>query len=81
MYGLIQSARLWYDELTRHLLANGFVKCPSNEYVLVKHEHGKEAIIVLLYMDDILIISKERDDRLWVKDLLERQYEKVTVTE
>jgi len=81
MYGLIQSARLWYDELTRHLLANGFMKCPADECVLVKHEDGKEAIIVLLYVDDILIISKERKDRLWVKDLLEKEYEKVTVTE
>jgi hypothetical protein len=81
MYGLIQSARLWYDELTRHLLANGFTKCPSDQCVLVKHKGGQEAIIVLLYVDDILIISKKRDDRLWVKDLLEKQYERVTVTE
>jgi hypothetical protein len=81
IYGLIQSARLWYDELTRHLLANGFTKCPSDECVLVKHEGGQGAIIVLLYVDDILIISKKRDDRLWVKDLLEKQYERVTVTE
>jgi hypothetical protein len=77
MYGLIQSARLWYDELTRHLLANGFTKCAADECVLVKHDDGKEAIIVLLYVDDILIISKERSDRLWVKDLLQKEYEKV----
>jgi hypothetical protein len=81
MYGLIQSARLWYDELTRYLKANGFMKCPSDECVLIKREGGKDPIIVILYVDDILIISKERDDRLWVRDLLEKQYEKVTVTE
>jgi len=72
MYGLIQSARLWYDELTRHLLANGFTKCAADECVLVKHDDGKEAIIVLLYVDDILIIYKERSNRLWVKDLLQK---------
>jgi len=63
MYGLIQSAKLWYKELTTFLEVNGFEKCPSDECVLVKHIDGKEAIVVLLYVDNLLIMSKVPTDR------------------
>jgi hypothetical protein len=81
MYGLIQSAKLWYKELTTFLEVNGFKKCPSDECVLVKHVDGKEAIVVLLYVDDLLIMSKVATDRYWLKDILEQKYKKITVTE
>jgi len=81
MYGLIQSAKLWYKELTTFLEVNGFEKCPSDECVLVKHVDGKEAIVVLLYVDDLLIMSKVPTNRYWLKDILEQKYEKITVTE
>jgi hypothetical protein len=63
MYGLIQLAKLWYKELTTFLEVNGFEKCPSDECVLVKHVDGKEAIVVLLYVDNLLIMSKVPTDR------------------
>jgi len=81
MYGLIQSAKLWYKELSRFLEANGFKKCPSDECVMVKKEQGKHPIVVILYVDDILILSREGRDRYWVKNILEKQYEKVTASE
>ncbi len=81
IYGLIQSAKLWYKELTTFLEANGFQKCPSDECVLVKHVDGKEAIVVLLYVDDLLIMSKVPTDRYWLKDILEKKYEKITSSE
>ncbi len=37
--------------------------------------------MVILYVDDILILSREGRDRYCVKDILEKQYEKVTVSE
>jgi hypothetical protein len=81
MYGLIQSAKLWYKELTRFLQENGFKKCPSDQCVLVKRVEGKEPIVVILYVDDILIMSKDSVDRYWVKEILEHQYGKITITE
>jgi hypothetical protein len=81
MYGLIQSAKLWYNTLTKFLKENGFNVCPSDECIMVKHTTGQEVIVVILYVDDILILSKLDADRKWVKDILERKYEKVTVTE
>jgi hypothetical protein len=81
MYGLIQSAKLWYKELTRHLTSQGFRKCSSDDCVLVKKMSNGEYIIVLLYMDDILVLGKQRADRHWVKTILEKEYEKVTSEE
>jgi hypothetical protein len=81
MYGLIQSAKLWYNELTKFLKENGFKVGPSDECIMMKHTTGQEAIVVILYVDDILILSKSDTNRKWVKDILERRYEKVMVTE
>jgi len=58
MYGLIQSAKLWYKELTRHLMSHGFQKCKSDERMLVKRMDNGEHIIILLYVDDILVMGK-----------------------
>jgi hypothetical protein len=80
MYGLIQSAKLWYKELSRFLEENGFKKCPSDECVMVKKEDGKDAIVVILYVDDILVLSGKATDCYWVKHILENQYQKVTVS-
>jgi hypothetical protein len=81
MYGLIQSAKLWYKELTRHLLDKGFQKSTADECVLVKKMENGEYILVVLYVDDILVMGKHEKDRHWVKSILEAEYEKITVNE
>jgi hypothetical protein len=81
MYGLIQSAKLWYKELTRHLEQHGFKKCALDECVLVKRTDGEKYIVLLLYIDDILIMSQLTKDRYWVKDLLQAKYGKVMYDE
>jgi len=73
MYGLIQSAKLWYEELTGHLVKNGFKVCKTDECVLVKKTAVGKCVVVLLYVDDILVYV--------VKALLEDKYEKVTHSE
>jgi len=81
MYGLIQSAKLWYKELTRHLVSKGFKKCPSNDCVLVRRMENGEHLIVLLYVDDILVLAEHQQDRYWVRAILEAEYQKVTADE
>jgi hypothetical protein len=78
MYGLIQSAKLWYNELTGHLMKHGFKKCEADECVLVKRMSNGNYIIVLLYVDNILVISEKAEDRHWVRSLLQGKYQKVT---
>jgi hypothetical protein len=71
MYGLIQLAKLWYKELTKFLEQRGFKKCPLGECVLMKKTDDGEYIVLLLYVDDILIMSKLHKDKHWVKGILE----------
>jgi hypothetical protein len=81
MYGLIQSAKLWYNELTSFLMSHGFKKCISDECILVKHMPNGEYITVVLYVDDILVMGKNKEDRHCVKDILEDKYKKITSEE
>jgi hypothetical protein len=81
MYGLIQSAKLWYNELTTHLTANGFKVCKSDKWFFVKKMPDGRYVVVLLYVDDILVLSADATSRYAVKELLESKYEKVTVIE
>jgi hypothetical protein len=81
MYGLIQSAKLWYNELTRHLLAKGFKKSTADECILVKKMESGQYILVILYVDDILVLGKVKEDRHWVKRILEDEYKKITFDE
>jgi hypothetical protein len=49
MYGLIQSAKLWYKELSGYLTSKGFKAYKSNECVLVKRmENGKHMWMISL---------------------------------
>jgi len=81
MYGLIQSAKLWYDELTRLLMSKGFKRSTVDECVLVKQMPDGEYIIVVLYVDDILVIGRGHEDCHWVKGVLEAEYKKITFEE
>jgi len=81
MYGLIQSPKLWYKELTQCLMSHGFKICKSAECILHKKTQNGKDIILILYVDDILVMSGDQETRLWVRDTLEREYEKITFGE
>jgi hypothetical protein len=78
MYGLIQSAKLWYKELSGYLVSKGFTISKSDKCVLVKTMENGKHFIVMLYVDGILVMSEVSEDRYWVRSLLEDKYKKVT---
>jgi len=77
MYGLIQSPKLWYNELTKFLCEHGFKTCKADECILYRNRKGKH-VLLILYVDDILILSCDKAMCHWVKDILTDKYEKVT---
>jgi hypothetical protein len=81
MYGLIQSPKLWYKELTQCLMSHGFKICKLDECILHKKTQDGKDIILILYVYDILIMSGDRETRLWVRNILEQKYEKITFEE
>jgi Reverse transcriptase (RNA-dependent DNA polymerase). len=72
MYGLIQSAALWFDALTTYLKRIGFVQNTVDNCVLNNKSEGHD-VTIILYVDDILILSKQRDDVGWLIDALKSE--------
>lgn len=54
LYGLKQSGRHWYAALTKFLFDLGFLRCFGDECLFVKGE-GPSALIIAVYVDDLLI--------------------------
>ena len=59
LYGLKQAPRAWYLKIDNYLLSMGFVKSEvdSNLYFLLV---GDDALILVLYVDDLFLIGCEK---------------------
>jgi hypothetical protein len=78
MYGLIQSAALWYNALTAFLKRLGFAANSIDNCVLNMRCKGRD-ITIILYVDDILILSTRECDTNWLIDALKREYGELTI--
>jgi hypothetical protein len=56
LYGCVQSGKLWYDKISKDLMQMSFKKHPLDPCVF-HNITGNNNIILLLYVDDIMIIS------------------------
>lgn len=54
LYGLKQAPRAWYDRLKNSLISWGFQASKSDTSLFIQHI-GKDILLVLIYVDDILI--------------------------
>nr|GEU54226.1 retrovirus-related Pol polyprotein from transposon TNT 1-94 [Tanacetum cinerariifolium] len=53
LYGLKKALRAWYDELSNFLVSKGFSK-GSIDLTLFITKHGKDILLVQIYVDDII---------------------------
>ena len=58
LYGLVQSALLWYKHISATLEGIGFIKNPSDHCVF--NLEGREQCTVVLYVDDLLMTCKDQ---------------------
>lgn len=74
IYGLKQSGRHWYERLDLHLIKCGFIRAAtdSNLYILTRKEG---TIYLLVYVDDLLLASKNPKLLQVVKNLLSAEFE------
>lgn len=56
LYGLRRSPRLWYEELSRFLLTIGLSPIEANPCVFI----DSDGCIILAYVDDIIIIARNK---------------------
>ena len=75
LYGLKQSPRAWFNQLTRVLKRYEFLQCQSDHTLFVKFsKEGKRAIIIM-YVDDIIITGNYNEEINNAKRLLAKEFE------
>ena len=78
LYGCIESAVLWYKELSSTLGSLGFTKNPYDECSFVREINGRIDSI-LVYVDDLMISSKDQSVLTSIADALRQKYTDITV--
>jgi hypothetical protein len=73
LYGLKQASRVWYQKLGSALQEMGFHRTCCDHCVFV-WKRGTTHVIVLVYVDDLTIISKTKVDKDTVKAELGRRF-------
>ena len=59
LYGLKQAPRQWYKKFDSFMVEHGYDRTASDHCVFVKKFSNREFIILLLYVDDMLIVSRD----------------------
>jgi hypothetical protein len=68
MYGLRQSALLWYNDLKASLHKLGFSPIEANLCVFVNNTNFR---IIVVYVDDLILVTK---DTASMKELMDRLF-------
>ena len=78
LYGLIESAMLWYEHLKRDLIAIGYTMSLSDHGVFFRMtSSGKSTLCV--HVDDILCTSTSPSMDEYLQSELKKRYNKITV--
>ena len=80
MYGLVQSAKLWFDVLTGVLIKDGFTQNVLDQCVWNKGV-GDQQTTVVIYVDDLLITSKCQGEINHLKNIIEKEFLEIKTKE
>jgi hypothetical protein len=80
LYGLVQSAKLWYEHLSGTLERNGYRKLESDECVFVRTDDNGNLIKIVLHVDDMLVMCKDKEELVKFGELLKREYKDIKVS-
>ena len=74
LYGLKQAPKQWHAKFDQTILANGFKINKCDKCVFIKDTPNHQ-VIICMYVDDILIISRDISDINSTKRMLERKFD------
>ena len=82
LYGLKQASRAWYDLLSRTLIDDGFSRSKIDACLFSKYnEEKEEQTYVLVYVDDLLVLSTHKEGCEDLKSLLINKFKEITEQE
>jgi hypothetical protein len=80
LYGLVQSAKLWYNNVSSTLIANGFTRNAHDSGVFNK-VYKDTQLTVGIHVDDFIVTCADSAGLAHVRDLLQRKYGQVQYKE
>ena len=76
LYGCVESAKLWYSNISNKLISLGFKSNAKDQCIFNKVHEGKQ-LTVCLYVDDLLCTCADEDGLKWLKEELLKEYKEV----
>jgi len=77
LYGCVQSAKLWYDTLTKALKKMGYVPNEVDQCVFNKGT-GESMCTIVLFVDDILALSRDTEELQKLIEGLKDEFKEVS---
>lgn len=74
LYGLKESPRAWYECFNEYLRNLDF-KRSEYDYCLYSLKEKDEIIYLILFVDDLLICYKKKENLKYIKDLLAKRFQ------
>ena len=74
LYGLKQAPKAWYDTISQVLVSAGFTVSDADPSLFVLNKSEGSMIYLLLYVDDILLLSKNMSVITEIKSLLSSHF-------
>ncbi|CAN0469069.1 unnamed protein product [Ascophyllum nodosum] len=62
MYGLMHAGLLWSKKFGGELIAKGFERSQADPRVFRRKHLGKVVVIIVVYVDDLLVLSETKQD-------------------
>ena len=62
MYGLMHAGLLWSKNFGEELIAKGFERSQADPFVFQRKHLGKVVVIIVVYVDDLLVLSETKQD-------------------
>lgn len=69
LYGLRDAGRTWWEHLSEELIELGFHQTQTDQCVFIKDD-----VIILIYADDCIILSKNKQSIIKILELLRNNY-------
>ena len=80
LYGTIEAAKVWYDNLSTNLISKGF-KPNAHDPCIFNREYDGDQLTILIHVDDLMIACKNRKGIDYVIHGLNSDYSRANVYE
>jgi hypothetical protein len=75
LYGLKQAPNVWFKTITSEFVKLGYCKCESDHGIWIKFGPDGKRTFIILYVDDLLIMSEDDDELANLKRELSIRFE------